>query len=1237
MPKANDTDIYKYDLSISLMDYLFGSDADNGKKNKSYRIKDIIQLINGVNGKNNLQYLYSDGNNPDLTYYNPGVFFTDTNEADPLAFTQLIVNKSSLQPIDLTSLFQRLGELEDVVIKLDNPSNPNNFFNFKVIAIEDHIEYFIFQVELFKDFYLGEFLNETIYSVYFDIKSATESDDSKLDKASYTGNATDIDNRILVLENLQDLNTNFTGQAFAVWTGVGYVYDVIYPDYYIQGVLYPGGTVQKTLDPSDAVHPRFDVFYVNALGAQIKTGIPAANPLMPTIDTETELFITSQLVAALSVVPEDSTLTQVYDENVEWAATSNNSSAINFNATAMPFKGTKHGDIGAFVLGQSAKFTNATVLSVLNYTTLKFAINLKGNFGKTRKMMVQFLNGSTIVSSAYYFGAGQNNFVHNIVNSYQLVVIDFSSFTFYETAFDSILIDFGSANSFGFRLDDIVLVKGSTVVSPSQKAITSIVTDSGIANATIKDDTFQFKGANGLVVSAVGKIITFTSNFTAALKSNYDAAYAWVLAHGNVDNTSDANKPVSIAQQAALDLKVDKVTGKGLSTEDYTTSEKNKLASIDATHYLAPLQTTVQLSALPQATVSDKARVYVEAELSDYFYDTTASSGEIAPDDQVGGVGFWRKVAVGGETAASIKTKYESNADTNAFTNALKAKLDSFTEIFTTALKTNYDSAQTWISTNGAAVLAHISSAHAPSNAQKNSDITKAEIEAKLTGEITTHTHPAVGGGGDMVLASSQTVSGLKTFLSGMFGLRNVANTFTSFFTNSNTAARTYTLKDRNGTLIDDTDYNTLNSAISGKMANPTGGVASYLPKFITATTIGVSRLWDTGTFFGIGTAFSPIKDISLGNQNNREIGVEDSNSITKGRDLTIGAGRAINFAITSQLQPLLSAVNQTTNMFIGNNNNIFVTAGSAILYKQTAGSGNFDIYATGLGNITGGCEAPNGDVYVCILNGDIKKQTGGTGSFVSMGQTSRGWFSMTALPNGEIYAAIGSNSSIGGTTGDIYKLISGTFAPMGFTARDYRITACPNGDLLACVNGGSVYRMISGSGVLTDLLVTNRAYQGISTDGTDIFICVFNGDVYKQTNNTGSFNAMGQITRGYMGLAYSSIKTLYTTGYPINDVYSVNLQSLGAADLDGGSLKHKAGTGKGSGKSRYEIYTGQKTTSGTDMQVETLREYIDENGYHIYISIPSYANDAAADADTNLPSGAAYKLTGNRTIFHKP
>lgn len=45
-------------------------------------------------------------------------------------------------------------------------------------------------------------------------------------------------------------------------------------------------------------------------------------------------------------------------------------------------------------------------------------------------------------------------------------------------------------------------------------------------------------------------------------------------------------------------------------------------------------------------------------------------------------------------------------------------------------------------------IQTHVISTHAPVNAQKNSDITKGEIEAKLTGEISSHSH-AGGGGAD--------------------------------------------------------------------------------------------------------------------------------------------------------------------------------------------------------------------------------------------------------------------------------------------------------------------------------------------------------------------------------------------------------------------------------------------------------------------------------------------------------
>lgn len=51
---------------------------------------------------------------------------------------------------------------------------------------------------------------------------------------------------------------------------------------------------------------------------------------------------------------------------------------------------------------------------------------------------------------------------------------------------------------------------------------------------------------------------------------------------GNVDNTSDADKPASNAVVTALAGKVDKVAGKQLSDENFTLTEKNKLSAIAA-------------------------------------------------------------------------------------------------------------------------------------------------------------------------------------------------------------------------------------------------------------------------------------------------------------------------------------------------------------------------------------------------------------------------------------------------------------------------------------------------------------------------------------------------------------------------------------------------------------------------------------------------------------------------------
>jgi hypothetical protein len=471
-----------------------------------------------------------------------------------------------------------------------------------------------------------------------------------------------------------------------------------------------------------------------------------------------------------------------------------------------------------------------------------------------------------------------------------------------------------------------------------------------------------------------------------------------------------------------------------------------------------------------------------------------------------------------------------------------------------------------------------------------------------------------------MVLANAQTVSGLKTFLSGMFGLRNVANTFTSFFTNANTASRTYTLQDRNGTLADNTD-------LAGKMANPTGGIASYIPKFLTATTMGLSRLWDTGTFFGIGTTLSPTKDITLGNQANRTIGVEDSENIYNGRDLEISSGRAINFVLNSTFNLVHSGYYEGGCIVCSPNENVFsVNLSPAFIYKQTGGIGSF--VSTGISsmNFKSGCATAGNDLYLANYGGDIYKMTGGTGSLVAMGQTSRNWMGMCAFGS-DIYAAV--------TGGDVYKQTGGTgnFIALGVTSRNWKGLATSNtGDIYGCTDG-PIYKRVGGTGDFV-LHSSTNAMSITITQNNDLYTGSYNQGGFKQTGLTGSFVATNIIGATW---SLSSQQNLNVYAAISDGIYMQTNFAEGNPNLNGGTLSLVGSGGKGGGTSKITFYTGQKTGVSTNMQAKTLREYIDENGYHIYISIPSYVNDAAADADANLPSGASYKLTGNRTIFHKP
>ena len=84
---------------------------------------------------------------------------------------------------------------------------------------------------------------------------------------------------------------------------------------------------------------------------------------------------------------------------------------------------------------------------------------------------------------------------------------------------------------------------------------------------------------------------------------------------------------------------------------------------------------------------------------------------------------------------------YNGVADEKVWVTNITVKEDIYSTQHTHDNKTVIDGITSNNITLWGRAYNHSTSTHAPSDAQKNSDITKAEIEAKLTGNITTHTH----------------------------------------------------------------------------------------------------------------------------------------------------------------------------------------------------------------------------------------------------------------------------------------------------------------------------------------------------------------------------------------------------------------------------------------------------------------------------------------------------------------
>jgi microcystin-dependent protein len=148
------------------------------------------------------------------------------------------------------------------------------------------------------------------------------------------------------------------------------------------------------------------------------------------------------------------------------------------------------------------------------------------------------------------------------------------------------------------------------------------------------------------------------NDFTDALKDKLDTLYT------------------QATFQAWFDNKVNVEEGMGLSQTNFTQAEKDKLASLELNHFKGSYPTLEELT-LAWNAVGGTAGIAIEG-------DYALVDGEETEIVQYVWSEVQRLWVLGGglpgvteETAVTIKAKYESNPDTNAFTDQEKTKLES--------------------------------------------------------------------------------------------------------------------------------------------------------------------------------------------------------------------------------------------------------------------------------------------------------------------------------------------------------------------------------------------------------------------------------------------------------------------------------------------------------------------------------------------------------------------------------
>lgn len=137
------------------------------------------------------------------------------------------------------------------------------------------------------------------------------------------------------------------------------------------------------------------------------------------------------------------------------------------------------------------------------------------------------------------------------------------------------------------------------------------------------------------------------------------------------------------------------------------------------------------------AKKANSSHTHTGAQVNLTGYVKPTATGVLAASDTLNAALGKLEKALDGKQAAGSYAPASHTSDTTVHITA--SERNAWNAKSNLALGTT--SATAFRGDQGLIAYNHSQAAHAPANAQKNSDITKAEIEAKLTGAITSHTH----------------------------------------------------------------------------------------------------------------------------------------------------------------------------------------------------------------------------------------------------------------------------------------------------------------------------------------------------------------------------------------------------------------------------------------------------------------------------------------------------------------